>query len=231
MNQLIFENVVLGYDGKVILENLNFKVSKKDYVVILGDNGFGKTTLIKTILNIIPLISGKIIRSDDLTSSDIGYLPQQTSLQKDFPATVYEIVLSGCANKLSGRFFYRDSEKKLALENLEKLGITSLKDSSFRNLSGGQQQRVLLARALCSNSKILLLDEPVAGLDPKSTLEMYSIIKRLNEENDTTILMISHDTKSALKYASHVLEISNDTAYTTKDEYLFRLGDKDNGNI
>ena len=218
MAQLTCENLKLGYDGNVIIDNLSFSVNSGDYLCIVGENGSGKSTLMRTILKLQSPISGRIITGDGLKQTEIGYLPQQTELQKDFPASVYEIVISGCLNKCGFRPFYNKKEKALALENMEKLGISHLAKCCYRELSGGQQQRVLLARALCSTSKMLLLDEPVSGLDPKVTAQMYDLIAKLNREEKITVIMISHDVKAAVKYASHILHICHGPYFFGKTE-------------
>lgn len=219
MAQIICQNLSVGYDSKVILENLSFEVNKGDYLCIVGENGSGKTTLIKSILGLIPTISGKLETGDGLKSNEIGYLPQQTVVQRDFPASVREIVLSGCQGRVGLRPFYSKSDKLLAEENMRKMEITDLSKRCYRELSGGQQQRVLLARALCATQKLLLLDEPVSGLDPRVTTGMYQTIKSLNEEG-ISIIMISHDVNAAVKYASHILHIGHNIFYGTTEEYI-----------
>ncbi len=189
----------IGYDGKVVVSGLNLKINDGDYLCIVGENGSGKTTLMKTLLGLIPLLGGSI---QGLNKNDIGYLPQISDIQKDFPATVEEVVLSG-----TKKLFYRKKEKDLMRFNLERLNIANLSKCKFSELSGGQRQRVLLARALCASKKILLLDEPVSGLDPKATAMMYEIINKLNKEDGMTIIMISHDLNGSLKYASNVLNV------------------------
>lgn len=189
----------IGYDGKTVVSGLNFEINDGDYLCIVGENGSGKTTLMKTLLGLVPLLGGSI---QGLNKNDIGYLPQISDIQKDFPATVEEVVLSG-----TKKLFYRKKEKDLMRFNLERLNITNLSKCKFSELSGGQRQRVLLARALCASKKILLLDEPVSGLDPKATAMMYEIIDKLNKEDGKTIIMISHDLNGSLKYASNVLNI------------------------
>lgn len=218
MAQLICENLTLGYSSHIILKDLNFQVNKGDYLCIVGENGSGKTTLMKTLLRLIKPISGKIIFGDGLIQDEIGYLPQQTDVQKDFPASVYEIVLSGCQSRCGKRPFYNKEEKKLALTNIEKMGISHLTKRCYRELSGGQQQRVLLARALCATQKMLLLDEPVSALDPDVTDEMYKLIKSLNDEG-ITIIMISHDVQAALNYATHILHIGEKIFFGKKEDY------------
>ncbi len=220
MAQLLCENVTLGYDGKIIRENLNFSVSKGDYLCIVGENGSGKSTLMKTVLGLKNPISGKIIYGDGLNEKEIGYLPQQTDIQKDFPASVFEIVLSGCLTKCGMRPFYSKQEKDLANYQIKRLGLEGLKKRCYRELSGGQQQRVLLARALCSTEKMILLDEPVAGLDPKVTSDMYRLIDELNKKDGITVIMISHDLTAALSFATHILHIGKDVFFGTKEEYL-----------
>jgi zinc transport system ATP-binding protein len=219
MAQLICQNLCLGYDGKEILHDLNFEVNAGDYLCIVGENGSGKSTLMKTILGLMPPLSGKVLTGEGLLQNEIGYLPQQTVVQKDFPATVWEIVLSGCQGRCGIRPFYNKEEKRLAVENIEKMGISHLMKRCYRELSGGQQQRVLLARALCATQKMLLLDEPVSGLDPKATTEMYQLIEQLNKDG-ITVIMILHDMEAALNYASHILHIGKTVVYQTKQEYI-----------
>ncbi|KAI4453367.1 glutamate--trna ligase [Holotrichia oblita] len=219
MPQLICRDLTLGYEGKTIVSGLSFSVEAGDYICIIGENGSGKSTLMKTILKLKTPMSGQILTGEGLLQSDIGYLSQQTDVQKDFPASVQEVVFSGCLNRCGLRPFYNKQEEKIAVDIMEKLGIRSLAKICYRELSGGQQQRVLLARALCAAQKILLLDEPMAGLDPKATVEMYGIIKNLNN-NGITIIMVSHDIAASIKYASHILFIGNPLFYGTKTEYL-----------
>lgn len=214
-------DVTLGYDNTAVAEGLNFEVGIGDYLCIIGENGSGKSTLMKTLLRLQNPISGQILMGDGLKQTEIGYLPQQTTVQRDFPASVYEIVLSGCLNRCGLRPFYSREEKRIAKENMEKLGISSLAGRCYRELSGGQQQRVLLARALCATSKLLLLDEPVAGLDPRVTTELYEQIEHLNRRYGITVVMISHDISAALKYATHILHIAHTPLFFgTKNDYL-----------
>jgi zinc transport system ATP-binding protein len=220
MAQIKCENLSLGYESKEIVSGLNFQVNKGDYLCIVGENGSGKSTLVKTLLGINRRIKGDIIFGDGVTERDIGYLPQQTAVQRDFPASVEEIVLSGFQGKLGFRPFYSKDEKQKASENMHKMNICSLRGRCYRELSGGQQQRVLLARALCATEKLLLLDEPTAGLDPKVTADMYALIKEINEKDGITIIMISHDVESAIKYSSHILHMGNNVFFGTTEEYL-----------
>lgn len=206
MAYITCKDLTLGYDGRPVAENLTFTVSAGDYLCVVGENGSGKSTLIKTLLKLIPPISGTVEYSDGITPNSIGYLPQQTLIQRDFPASVREIVTSGCLSGMGFRPFYGEAEKKRAAESMERMGITDLARKSYRDLSGGQQQRVLFARALCAADKMLLLDEPVSGLDPRVTIEMYKTVKELND-GGMAIVMISHDIPSAVKYASHILHV------------------------
>lgn len=218
MGELICKDLTLGYENNALIENLSFEVKKGDYLCIVGENGTGKSTLMRTILRLQKPMSGTIEYSDGLKSTEIGYLPQQTLVQRDFPASVKEVVISGCQAKTGMRPFYSKEEKALAAKNMERLGIDNLAKRCYRELSGGQQQRVLLARALCATEKMLLLDEPVSGLDPKVTADMYKMIKKLNDDG-ISIIMISHDIYSAVKYASHILHIGSDTFFGTVEEY------------
>ena len=220
MAQLTCQKLCVGYDGKSVLQDLDFEVFAGDYLCIVGENGSGKSTLMKTILGLQPPISGRILTGDGLRKNEIGYLPQQTVVQKDFPASVREIVLSGCQGRCGSRPFYNKEEKKLAADAMGKMQITPLAKRCYRTLSGGQQQRVLLARALCATRKMLLLDEPVSGLDPKVTAELYALIQKLNYEDGITVVMISHDLNAALQYASHILHIGDTVFFGTKAAYL-----------
>ena len=222
MAQLTCQNLRVGYDGKSVLQDLSFEIFAGDYLCIVGENGSSKSTLMKTLLGLQPPISGRILTGDGLRKNEIGYLPQQTVVQKDFPASVREIVLSGCQGRCGSRPFYNKEEKQLAEENLRKMQIDKLSKRCYRELSGGQQQRVLLARALCATQKMLLLDEPVSGLDPKVTAEMYRLIDELNHRDGITIIMISHDIAAAVKYASHILHIGSTVFFGPKAAYLQR---------
>ncbi len=219
MALLEVKDLSLGYDGKAIAEHLNFKVDAGSYLCIVGENGSGKTTLMKTLLHLQKPLSGTINYGDGLKPDEIGYLPQQTEVQRDFPASVYEIVISGCQSRLGRRAFYGKEEKALAADAMRRMAIEDLKDRCYRDLSGGQQQRVLLARALCAARKIILLDEPVSGLDPKVTAELYKLIEDLNREG-VTIMMVSHDISTALRNATHILHIGSEMFFGTRQEYL-----------
>ena len=219
MAQLICEDLSLGYEGKSILKDLNFQVEAGDYLCVVGENGSGKSTLMKTILGLRAPLGGRVLTGDGLKRTEIGYLPQQTAIQRDFPASVWEVVLSGCQGRRGLRPFYCRTEKALAAENIAKMGLTPLTKRCFRELSGGQQQRVLLARALCATGKMLLLDEPVSGLDPQVTGEMYDLIARLNGEDGITVIMISHDIDAALRYATHILHIGKNVFFGAKSDY------------
>ena len=214
--------LALGYEGNEIVKGLNFTVNQGDYLCIVGENGSGKSTLMKTLLGLKEQKSGILLYNDGLNKNEIGYLPQQSGAQRDFPASVYEVVLSGCLNKRGIRPFYSAADKAKAHKNMERLGITDLSHRCYRELSGGQQQRVLLARALCATSKLLLLDEPVSGLDPKVTADMYELIQSLNRDEGITVIMISHDITAALTYASHILHISHTPRFFGKTEDYVR---------
>lgn len=227
MALLTCNHLTLGYDSTVVAENISFQVQPGDYLCVVGKNGSGKSTLMKTLLQLISPLGGTLELGDGLQRKQIGYLPQQTPVQKDFPATVQEIVRSGCLNRCGLRPFYTKQEKQRAAENMEKMQITPLAKRCYRELSGGQQQRVLLARALCAADKLLLLDEPVAGLDPDSTAQMYEQIHLLNQNWGMTVIMISHDLSAALHYASHILWLGGSTPFFgTKQAYLESLAKK-----
>ncbi|MBR6258570.1 MAG: metal ABC transporter ATP-binding protein [Lachnospiraceae bacterium] len=218
MALLVVKDLSLGYDSHTIIEGLNFSVNAGDYLCIVGENGAGKSTLMKTLLHLRQPVGGEIIYGEGLKRNEVGYLPQQTVVQKDFPASVYEIILSGNQGHCGWRPFYNDDDKKRTKEAMERLGIEGLKDRCYRELSGGQQQRVLLARALCATKRILLLDEPVSGLDPKVTIEMYELIAELNRDG-ITMIMVTHDIHAALRYADHILHIGSELFFGTREEY------------
>ena len=207
MAQIKCRDLSFAYDGETVLRDINFGLEAGSYLCIVGENGSGKSTLMKGLLGLKAPQTGSIELGDGLKPSEIGYLPQQTQIQRDFPASVYEVVLSGRLNSLGGRLFYNAADKKAVAENLERLGIEELRDRCYMELSGGQQQRVLLARAMCATKKLLLLDEPVTGLDPVATNEMYNLIKLINLCDGVTVIMISHDIHEAVRYATHILHL------------------------
>lgn len=212
-----FKDVTLGYENKIVAKDLNFSVNSGEYLCIVGENGTGKSTLLKTMLGLIKPIHGKV--EVNIPGKGVGYLPQQTKVQKDFPASVWEVVLSGVLNGKHRNPFYTKADKECAINNMKKLGILDLKKRCYRELSGGQQQRTLLARALCATDSILILDEPVTGLDPKVTAHFYQMTKALNSES-VSVIMVSHDIQ-AVSYASHILHVDKKHPfYGTKEEYM-----------
>lgn len=216
------KDLCLGYNKNILVQKLNFNVNAGDYLCIVGENGSGKTTLMRTILGLQKPLDGSINFDGGLQKNQIGYLPQQTQVQRDFPASVYEIVVSGCQSSAGLRPFYNKEEKQRAFKNMKRLGILPLAKRCYRDLSGGQQQRVLLARALCATQKMLLLDEPITGLDPNAAEEMYRLVKDLNKNDGISVIMISHDVNVALKDATHILNIGANIFFGTKDEYFSR---------
>lgn len=221
MSLITCSNLTFAYENNTVVSGLNFTVNQGDYLCIVGENGSGKSTLINGLLKLKQPISGEIKYSADLKPTEIGYLPQQTIAQKDFPASVYEVVLSGRQSSAGLRPFYNKNDKKIALEKMQLLRIDDMKKRCYRELSGGQQQRVLLARALCSTQKMLLLDEPVSGLDPLVTKELYGTIDEINRKIGVTIIMVSHDIHSAVKYASHILHLQNEQMFFgSTEDYL-----------
>ena len=218
---LACRDVSLGYEGQSVLTHLDLIIREGDYLCIVGDNGSGKSTLLRGLLGLLPPQSGEIWRSPELRRGNLGYLPQQTQAQRDFPATVYEVVLSGCLNQKGMHFFYSPAQKSAALMNMGKLGVLELKDQCYRDLSGGQQQRVLLARALCAASKLLILDEPITGLDPAAAQDLYKLLSYLNRKEGMAIVMVTHDLKAALQSARTVLHIGRSSYFCgSVAEYL-----------
>ena len=211
------ENLTVAYEGKPVISKLNFSINQGDRVFIIGENGSGKTTLMQTLLGLKKPTKGKVVYGDGLKQNEIGYL-QQKSISKNFPASVFEVVISGRLNKCG--LFYKKQDKQIALENLEKMGILNLKNKSFSDLSGGQQQRVLLARALCATSKLLMLDEPLTGLDAKSSSELSKTILKLNKDNNVTLVVISHNFENAMDMSTHILHLGDyETFFGTIEEY------------
>lgn len=214
------ENVSIGYEGQTVVKDLDFQIDPGDYLCIVGENGSGKSTLVRSLLGLKNVEKGQIIYGDGLKQTEIGYLPQQTDVQKDFPASVYEVVRSGRLNSRGFHPFYTAADRKAAVEKMDLLGIRDLAKQCFRDLSGGQKQRVLLARALCATKSLLLLDEPVTGLDPIVTGEFYQLIRRINRESDIAVVMVSHDIESAVKDASHILHLQETALFFgTTEEY------------
>ena len=207
MELLHVEGVSFSYDQYTVIKNLSFKVHEGDYVWVIGENGTGKSTLIKGLLNLKKPSSGQIIFNETLKQSEVGYLPQQTVIQKEFPASVWEIILSGCLNQCGWLPLYKKSDKERAVKWMKELGIYELRDCCYRELSGGQQQRVLLARALCATKKLLILDEPVANLDPKATQDFYRLMHRINQENKIAIVMVSNDIENKIEHATQVVHL------------------------
>lgn len=215
------EHVDFGYENQDAVVDVNIEINTGDYICIVGENGSGKSTLLKGILGLLKPASGQITMSEELKRTGIGYLPQQTAAQKDFPATVGEVVLSGCLRKRGSRPFYSEKEKKIAAYNLERLGIMELKRHCYRELSGGQQQRTLIARALCATDKLLILDEPITGLDPAAIQEFYQIIRMLNREEGVAILMVSHDVQNVVSQANKMLHLNQRVAfYGSTQDYI-----------
>ena len=204
---IVCRDVSLGYEGQTVLSHLNLTIRDGDYLCIVGDNGSGKSTLLRGLLGLLAPQSGDILRAPELERGAVGYLPQQTRAQRDFPATVLEVALSGCLNQKGSRFFYTRAQKSQALMNLGKLGVLEWKDKSYRELSGGQQQRVLLARALCAAGRLLILDEPITGLDPAAAQDLYKTLSYLNTKEGMAIVMVTHDLGPALRSARSVLHI------------------------
>ena len=221
MSLISAKNITLAYDGTEVVHNLSFSIDRGDYLCIIGENGSGKSTLTKALLGLISPVQGTVEYGDGLKSKEIGYLPQQTDVQKDFPASVYEIVLSGCHNALGRLPFYKTTHKSRAEFALKRLGIENIRNTCYHELSGGQQQRVLLARALCATDRLLILDEPAAGLDPIITTQFYEIIKELNTTENITIIMVSHDKSAVLDYSDKILHLTDDSyIFASKNEYL-----------
>lgn len=209
----------VGYDKKVVCKDINFKVEEGDYLCILGENGSGKSTLLKTILGLNKAVFGKVIFEKSLSKNKLGYLPQQNDFQKDFPATVKEVIMSGFISQMGLRPFYNKTEKNKANGIIEFLGLENLTKNGFKELSGGQQQRVLLARALCATDKILVLDEPTNGLDSKTTNQFYKLLKNLNNSG-LTIIMVSHNLDKVMEYASHIVYLKDSMIFNgTKQEF------------
>jgi len=209
MPLITVQNASFRYDGKEVVRDLHFQVERGNYLCVVGENGSGKSTLVKGLLGLKTPFSGSIAFSEGLSAREIGYLPQQKDVQRDFPASVMEVVLSGTLNSLGARPFYTRKQRETAQAHLACVGLDSLKNASFRNLSGGQQQRALLARALAATQKLIILDEPIAGLDPLATSEMYRLIQHVNRDHGVTIIMVSHDPHAAAHEASHILHLEN----------------------
>ena len=216
---LVCSHLALGYPGRLLTDDLSFSLEERQCLCILGENGSGKSTLVRTLLNLQPPLGGTIHFNNELSPKDIGYLPQQTAVQRDFPATVQEVVLSGFIGHLGWRFFYGRKEKDMARRHMSRLGLDGMEKQSFRELSGGQRQRVLLARALCAAKRLLLLDEPTAGLDPAMQAEMYRLVQSICQEDGMGIIMFSHDLHEAVGHATHILLMGSKPFWGTREDY------------
>ena len=220
MALMALKDVTIAFEGDVAVDRVSLEVARGDYLVVLGENGSGKSTLMRAMLGLVKPKGGSIVYGDGLRKNQIGYLPQQTAAQRDFPASVEEVVLSGCVNRLGSRWFFNRSDREKAKANMALLDVTPLRKKSYRTLSGGQQQRTLLARALCATDALLLLDEPVTGLDPAAAAELYDVIRRLNQDHGVAIVMVSHDLRGALRDARHVVVMDRGMDFFgTPDEY------------
>lgn len=214
------EHVDFGYENHDAVIDLTMEVNAGDYLCVVGENGSGKSTLMKGLLGLLKPTAGSLTIAEELKRTGIGYLPQQTAAQKDFPATVYEVVISGCLTRRGNRPFYSMAERKLAEASMEKLGITGIKRHCYRELSGGQQQRVLIARALCATSRMLILDEPITGLDPSAIQDFYHLVRTLNQEEQVTILMVTHDVANVVGQANKILHLKQKVLfYGSPEEY------------
>ena len=207
------EHVDFGYENYDVVKDVSLEICQGDYLCIVGENGSGKSTLMKGLLGLLKPTGGSLMVSDDLKRSGIGYLPQQTPAQKDFPATVQEVVISGCLGKRGNRPFYSKKERETAAVNMERLGITDLRKSCYRDLSGGQKQRTLIARALCATDRLLILDEPITGLDPSTTPDFYRVIRHLNREEQVAVLMVSHDIQNIVAQANKILHLKQSVLF------------------
>jgi len=213
MAYITCKNITLRYEALTVQKNLSFQVEQGDYLCIVGENGSGKSTLMKCLLGLKAVDSGTLSYGDGLKRNEIGYLPQQSQIQRSFPASVREVVLSGCLNRKLIHPFYTKADKARAAEQMECLNITALADRCYRELSGGQQQRVLLARALCATKKLLLLDEPLTGLDPLVATELYAILRHIHEDHGITIIMVTHDVECAVRHAKTILHIGKNESF------------------
>lgn len=214
------ENLTLGYGGNAVAEHLTFRVERGDYLCVIGENGSGKSTLIKTLLGLNKPLAGRIEAHEEFAPGRIGYMPQQTRLQRDFPASVREVVLSGRLGGKRGFGIYSRTDYDAARNSLQRLGIADLENRALRELSGGQQQRVLLARALCAAKDVLLADEPCAGLDAQSTAGLYALIDELNRKDGMTVIMVTHDLEAAETYANKILHLGKNRFFCTREQYL-----------
>lgn len=215
-----YKELSIGYENKIIIKGINLEINEGDYVCVFGSNGIGKTTFLKTTLGLLPPVKGYIKRSESLNKKMIGYLPQQSKIKTGFPASSFEVVLSGCLSRLKWRPFYRQAEKNLAGENMKLLGVANLASRPFRELSGGQQQRILLARALCATDKLLILDEPFTGLDPETTAKLHEVLDKINKELGVTIMVVSHFMEDIVSHASKVVHLEKENVFCgTPEEY------------
>ena len=222
MSLVRVKNLTLGYNGQAILKNLSFVVEEGDFICVVGKNGSGKTTLVKGILGLIKPMQGEVV-FEDLQPNFVGYTPQETNVNEYFPATVFEIVLSGSLNRAKRKFFYSQSDKKEALEKLELLKLIKIKNKSFNELSGGQKQKVLLARSLMATNKLLILDEPSNNLDFETKKDFYEILKKINQEQRITIIMITHDLDHDNLIGNKILSLREEIFYGKTEDFVRKI--------
>ena len=223
MNMIELKNVTLGYDDHIVLKNINMEINEKDFICVVGPNGSGKSTLIKGILGLIKPLKGKI-KYNDLKRNFVGYMPQETKVDNNFPASVFEIVLSGTLNQMGFKLFYTKKEKEIAEKNLKLLNIYNLKNKNFCDLSGGQRQKVLLARAISATKKLIILDEPSNNLDSKSKKDLYKTIVSLNKDKGIAVIMITHDLDHDNLIGNKILSLREDEVFFgTTEEFVRRI--------
>ena len=222
MSLIKIENASLGYEGKTVVNDISVDIKEKDYICIVGENGSGKTTLMKALLGLLKPLSGSITYSDGLKQNEIGYLPQSSDIQRDFPASVQEVVLSGCLNK-KHTFFYSKEQKKTAAENMKLTGIYDLRKKCFRELSGGQRQRISIARAIIRNPRVIIFDEATSALDSVTEKEIQKAIENLTADRTTFIVAHRLSTiKNADKIA--VMDGGRCVEYGTYEELMAKKG-------
>lgn len=213
------EDVSFAYNGQMVLENINFTVHSKDFTGIIGPNGGGKTTLLKLILGLLSPFNGKISvmgNSPEKHSFLMGYVPQYINFNIDFPITALDVVLMGKLNDKNRWARYTANDRDDALFALEKLNMAAHAQKKIGELSGGQRQRVLIARALITQPKLLLLDEPTASIDTSGQARFFELLQKLNK--DVAILVVSHDLFAISSYIKSVACVNKGLHYHPPEE-------------
>lgn len=213
------ENLSAGYDQKTVLHDINLEISEKDFLGIIGPNGGGKTTLMKVILGFLKPSEGKITFYDNgmpVEQLEIGYLPQYNSIDKKFPISIYEVILSGLNRQKSLFSRFTKEHHERVKETISMMGLEGMENKPIGQLSGGQMQRALLGRAIVSNPKAIILDEPNTYIDKRFEARLYSLLEEINKQR--AVILVSHDIGSVLQTVKSIACVNGTLDYHPQSE-------------